>query len=70
LSNGSQSRSRLRFVYCLNDLEALELGMREIKRPVLPRVVVGKAERLGFGPGLSEAIRQLVELGLKAKGKR
>jgi hypothetical protein len=70
LSNGSQSRPRLRFVYCLNDLEALELGMPEIKRPVLSRAVVGKAERLRFSPGLSEAIRQLVELGLKAKGKR
>jgi hypothetical protein len=41
-----------------------------IKRPVLSRAVVGKAERLRFSPGLSEAIRQLVELGLKAKGKR
>src|SRR5579875_1054734 len=46
------SARRRRGSYRLDDLETLEFGMAEIKRPVASGLAMGKPERLRPGPGL------------------
>jgi hypothetical protein len=49
---------------------ALELGMPEIKRLVLPRALVGKAKRFRFGPGFEIGATWKEAAGQRRKAKR